>query len=165
MKPNPKPRPSLPSSPKAWPTPPPTPPNLLADARAGGVFTLKQATDIAEPIIAAALPAAKAKDPTKPKMSGLASDKEFLTWLEQQEIYRGLDVLKELGKCQVWCFRADTLRAEQAEAKLAAAEAELSRWETPNDGARNHDMMTRCMFADLMRKAIAQPATKEGTPV
>ena len=71
--------------------------------KAGGVVTLKQATDIAEPIIADALPKKKPVDPNKPKLSGLASDKEFLLWLEQQEIYRGLDVLKELGKCQVWC--------------------------------------------------------------
>lgn len=54
---------------------------------------------------------AGAKPPAKKKLSliGLC-DEEWIAELEQEPAYRGIDIKRELGKCQVWM----KLRARQA---------------------------------------------------
>lgn len=57
-----------------------------------------------------ARPGAKGKAKAKTKPMNAMTDAEFVEWLESQDVYRGIDVRREIGKCQVWLGGAKATR-------------------------------------------------------
>lgn len=50
--------------------------------------------------------ALKSQRKRKPVSTSKMTDDEWVEWLESQEVYKGIDVRREIGKCQVW-FRGN----------------------------------------------------------
>lgn len=83
--------------------------NLLAAARMSApnkVLTKARWLEVAQDLFAreaqqfvGALPKVKRKATPISRMT----DDEFLTYLQNQEPYAGIDIPREIGKCRVWC--------------------------------------------------------------